>query len=137
MAYLLVRVGRRPVARERKPLLQEIASGFRYAFGEPAMRRLIWLLAALSVFTAPWQSLMPIYAGETFAGDSKTLGMLIGAVGLGALASTGFLAMRASVRGLGRVIASSGLVAAFALTGFALSHWFWLSLALLAVSGSG
>jgi hypothetical protein len=102
---LLVRVPAALTA-ERKSLVQEIAAGFRYAFGELAMRRLIWLLAALSLFTAPWQSLMPIYAGETFAGTSKTLGLLIGAVGLGALAATGFLAVRPSVRGLGRNIKS-------------------------------
>jgi MFS family permease len=137
VAYLLVRVPARAPAAERKPLLQEIAAGFHYAFGELAMRRLIWLLAALSLFTAPWQSLMPIYAGETFAGNSKTLGLLIGAVGLGALAATGFLAVRPSIRGLGRIIKSSSLIAALALTGFASSHYFWLSLALLAVFGFG
>jgi MFS family permease len=136
-AYLLVRVGGAPRADARKSLVEEIAVGFRYAFGELAMRRLIWLLAALSLFTAPWQSLMPIYAGETFSGDSKTLGLLIGAVGLGALAATGFLAIRPSVRGLGRVIRAAGLVAALALTGFALSHWLWLSLVLLAAFGAG
>jgi MFS family permease len=136
-AYVLVRVPARTQIPEPKPLVHELLTGFRYAFGEPAMRRLIWLLAALSLFTAPWQSLMPIYAGETFSGDSKTLGMLIGAVGLGALAATGFLAIRPSVRGLGRVIRAAGLVAALALTGFALSHWFWLSLVLLAAFGAG
>ena len=137
VAYCLVRVAPRATTAKRAPLLQELAAGFRYAFGEPAMRRLIWLLAALSLFTAPWQSLMPIYAGETFAGDSKTLGILIGAVGFGALASTGFLAIRPSVRGLGRIIASAGLVAALALTGFALSRYLWLSVVLLAVFGFG
>jgi len=137
IAYALVRAGRRPVAEEHQPLWHEIAAGFRYAFGELAMRRLIMLLAALSVFTAPWQSLMPIYAGQTFAGDSKTLGLLIGAVGLGALGATGFLAFRPSVRGLGRIISAAGPVAALALTGFALSHTLWLSLALLAVFGFG
>ena len=137
VAYVRIRVPRRRAPGARAPLFQELATGFRYVFGEPAMRRLILLLAAVSLFTAPWQSLMPIYAAETFAGDSKTLGMLIGAVGFGALASTGFLAMRASVRGLGRIIAGAGLCAALALVGFALSHVFWLSLVLLAVFGFG
>jgi MFS family permease len=137
VAYVRIRVARRAAPGARAPLFQELAAGFRYLFGEPAMRRLILLLAALSLFTAPWQSLMPIYAAETFAGDSKTLGMLIGAVGFGALASTGFLAMRTSVRGLGRIIAGAGLCAALALVGFALSHVFWLSLVLLAVFGFG
>jgi MFS family permease len=136
-AYVAVRAGRRPSAGAHRALVDEIGAGFRYVFGEPAMRRLILLLAALSVFTAPWQSLMPIYAAETFAGDSKTLGLLIGAVGFGALGATGVLAVRPSVRGLGRIIAGAGLVAGLALTGFALSRSLWLSLGLLAVFGFG
>ena len=136
-AYWLIRVPTRPRGAGASAWWAELQSGFRYAFGSVAMRRLILLLAALSFFTAPWQSLMPIYAAETFAGDSRTLGLLIGAVGAGALAATGFLAFRPTVRGLGTVIAACSVTAALALTAFALSRWFGLSLALLAVFGFG
>ena len=137
IAYLTIRVRPRTPSRAATPVWQELGSGFRYAFGSLATRRLILLLAALSLFSAPWMTLMPIFAGETFAGDSRTLGLLIGAVGVGAIAATASLAVRPSVRGLGRVIAGCSVAAALALTGFALSHWFWLSLALLAVFGAG
>ena len=137
IAYWLIRVAPRARPAARSAWWSELQSGFRYAFGSLAMRRLIMLLAALSFFTAPWQSLMPIFAAETFAGDSRTLGLLIGAVGAGALAATGFLAMRANVRGLGTVIAGCGVTAALALIGFALSHRLSVSLALLAVFGFG
>jgi predicted MFS family arabinose efflux permease len=82
-------------------------------------------------------SLMPIYAAETFRGDSRTLGVMVSAVGLGALAGTGFLAARPSVRGLGRVIATCALVAGAALTAYALSRWLWFSLGALALFGFG
>jgi len=55
----------------------------RYAFGFTGTRRLLLLLMMIGFFSAPWQSLMPIFAGETFSGDSRTFGILIGAVGMG------------------------------------------------------
>ncbi len=135
--YAVVRV------KPRKPLgtgvvwWRELASGFAYAFGFTGTRRLLLLLMAMGFFTAPWSSLMPIFAAETFSGDSRTFGFLIGAVGLGAIAGTFALAARGSVRGLGRVVASTTVVAGAALTGFSLSGTLWLSLALLAVFGAG
>jgi MFS family permease len=137
VAYATLRVPARAISAARTALWSEIVSSFRYAFGSLATRRPILLLAALSLFTAPWQSLMPIYAAERFDGDSSTLGLLIGAVGVGAFAATAFLALRATVRGLGRVIAGCCLMAALALTGFALSSALWLSLVLLALFGFG
>jgi len=137
IAYLAIRVPARARSTTPAPLWRELGSGFRYALGSLATRRLIVLLAALSLFSAPWMTLMPIFAGETFAGDSTTLGLLIGAVGVGALGATGLLALRQSVRGLGRVIAAASITAALALTAFALSRWLWLSLVLLAIFGFG
>src|SRR5215475_11762860 len=137
IAYLAIRVPARALRNTPAPLWRELSSGFRYALGSLATRRLIVLLAALSLFSAPWMTLMPLFAGETFAGDSTTLGLLIGAVGVGALGATGLLALRQSVRGLGRVIAAASITAALALTAFALSRWLWLSLVLLAIFGFG
>jgi MFS family permease len=137
VAYWLIRVTPRAREPSTSAWWSELQSGFRYAFGSLATRRLILLLAALSLFTAPWQSLMPIFAAETFAGDSRTLGLLIGAVGAGALAATGFLALRPTVRGLGTVIAACSVGSALALTAFALSSSLALSLGLLALFGFG
>jgi MFS family permease len=91
----------------------------------------------MGFFTAPWSSLMPIFAAETFGGDSRTFGFLIGAVGLGAIAGTLALAVRTSVRGLGRVIAATSVLAGVALAGFSLSSSLWLSLTLLGIFGAG
>ncbi len=116
---------------------QDLASGFRYAFGFLGTRRLLLLLAAVGAFTAPWSPLMPIFAAEILHGDSRTLGFLIGAVGLGAIAGTAFLAMRTSVRGLGRVLCVTSVTAGIALAGFSQSHALWASLALLPFFGFG
>jgi MFS family permease len=136
-AYWLIRVPPRVAAAAPAALWSELQAGFRYAFGSLATRRLIVLLAALSCFSAPWMSLMPIYAAETFAGDSRTLGVMVSAVGFGALIGTAFLAARPSVRGLGRVIATCALIAGTALTAYAVSRWLWFSLAALTLFGFG
>jgi MFS family permease len=136
-AYLIIRVAPRAATAAQAAWWRELHAGFQYAFGSVATRRLIYLLAALSCFSAPWMSLMPIYAAETFRGDSRTLGIMVSAVGLGALAGTAFLAARPNVRGLGRVIAACALLAGAALTAYALSHWLWFSLGALALFGFG
>ena len=116
---------------------RELAVGFTYAFGFTGTRRLLLLLTVMGFFTAPWSSLMPIFAAETFSGDSRTFGFLIGAVGLGAILGTFALAARSSVRGLGRVIAAATVTAGIALTAFSLSGTLWLSLVLLGFFGAG
>jgi len=135
--YLAVRVKSREIPSTGVEWWRQLASGITYAFGYTGTRRLLLLLMTLGLFTAPWQSLMPIFAGETFGGDSRTFGFLIGAVGLGAVAGTFALAARSSVRGLGRVVASTSIAAGAALIGFSLSGTLWLSLVFLAVFGAG
>ncbi len=135
--YAVVRVKPRKLPDTGVEWWRELASGFTYAFGFTGTRRLLLLLMAMGFFTAPWSSLMPIFAAETFSGDSRTFGFLIGAVGLGAIVGTFALAARASVRGLGRVVASTTVMAGVALTGFSLSGTLWLSLGFLAVFGAG
>jgi MFS family permease len=135
--YAAVRVRSRELPQAGVGWWRQLASGFAYAFGFTGTRRLLLLLMMVGFFTAPWQSLMPIFAAETFSGDSRTFGFLIGAVGLGAVLGTFVLAARSSVRGLGRVVASTTVTAGAALIGFSLSETLWVSLAFLALFGAG
>lgn len=137
VTYALVRVKSREIAQTGIEWWRQLASGFAYAFGYTGTRRLLLLLMMVGFFSAPWQSLMPIFAGETFGGDSKTFGFLIGAVGMGAVMGTFLLAARSSVRGLGRVISATTITAGTALIAFSLSGTLWVSLVFLAVFGAG
>jgi MFS family permease len=134
-AYVRIRVPAQRVISNPKHWLTDLTEGLRYAFGFIATRNLLIMLTVLSVGTASWQPLMPILAAQTFAGDARTLGMMIGAVGLGALVGTVFLAFRMDLRGMGKIIATASTLTGIALGCFALSHLWWLSLGLLAVFG--
>jgi MFS family permease len=116
---------------------RQLAEGFTYAFGFIGIRRLLVVLGTMSFFTAAWSSLMPIFAAETFSGDSRTLGFLIGSVGFGALWGGAFLAMRPSVVGLGRVVALAMMICGVALAAFTLSDVLWFSFLLLGAFGFG
>ena len=137
VTYAVVRVKPRELPDTRIGWWRQLASGIKYAFGFTGSRRLLLLLMVVGFFTAPWSSLMPIFAAETFSGDSRTFGFLIGAVGLGAILGTFALAARSSVRGLGRVVAAATVMAGVALAGFSLSGTLWLSLTFLGVFGAG
>ena len=100
-------------------------------------RRKLLLVAAVSMTTSPYQHLMPIFAGQVFGGDARTLGMLISGAGLGALAGTAYLAGRTSLRGLSRIIVGASFSAGIGLMLFSQSRQLWLSLALMLPIGFG
>lgn len=135
IALLAMRVT--PPARTRPPqhVLHELREGLVYAFGSPAIRALLLLLAVVSLAAMPLSVLMPVFAKEVLHGGPGTLGMLTAAMGLGALGGSLVLAARKSVLGLGRQIAWAGSVVGLGLFGFALSGELWLSLVLLAITG--
>lgn len=137
LAYAFVRTQERPPAPRKGGVLHEIAEGFRYAYGRIASRRLLLLLTSFGILTAPWQNLLPIFASESFGGDSRTFGFLVGSVGFGAIVGTVYLAGRASVRGLGNVIRVTTLLASLAMIAFSFTNAFWQALLILPVFGFG
>lgn len=124
----------RPHAREIGTDLRE---GWQYVRESPAIRSVLLFLVLVSVVGMPYTVLMPIFASSVLHGGAHTLGFLMAAAGLGALAGAITLAMRRSVLGLGRVIVWSASLFGLGLIGFGLSGALLLSLAAVAVAGFG
>ena len=136
-SLLAMRVARRPRPAPDKRVLQELAEGFRYAFGFAPIRALLLLLALVSLTGMPYTVLMPVIATRTLHGGPHTLGFLMGASGVGALAGALYLASRRSVLGLGRIIPLAAALFGAGLVGFGLSRSLALSLVLMLATGSG
>ncbi len=136
-ALLAMRVPRRELPSGRMDVLRELGDGFRYAFRSPPIRIVLGFLALASLFAQPYTVLMPVVATRVLHGGADTLGLLMAATGLGALAGALYLATRPSVVGLGRVIALAGSLFGLALLAVAASHALWLSCALLVLAGAG
>ncbi len=119
------------------PVLRGLAEGVAYAFGFAPIRAILSMLALVSLVGMPYSVLMPVFAKDVLHGGPETLGFLMGATGLGALAGALYLASRRSIRGLGRLIVLAASLFGAGLVAFALSRVLWLSLVVLLVTGAG
>lgn len=123
--------------RKRDKVFRELSEGWRYVSRFAPIRSILLLLALMSFAGMPYMALMPIFAGSVLHGGPDTLGFLMGASGVGALAGALTLALRRTVLGLGRVIVIADAMFGVALIAFSQSHWMWLSLVLMLVTGFG
>ncbi len=121
----------RPAAR----VDEDLRAGFRYVSSFVPVRTLLLLLALVSVMGMPYTVLMPEIATRVLHGGPNTLGFLMAATGVGALASALYLASRHTVLGLGRAIAIAVTTFGAGLLAFGASHQLLLSLAILPVVG--
>jgi MFS family permease len=101
------------------------------------VRSLLAVVGVASWTISPYSSLMPIYAKDIYAGGPHTLGYLLSAAGVGALASTIYLARRETIVGLGRVIALAAVAAGAALASFAFLRLLPVGIALMTFVGGG
>jgi MFS family permease len=122
---------------EHVPVKEALAAGFNYVSGFAPVRGGLLLVAIVSTLGMPYQVLMPVMVSRVLGGGANTLGILMTATGIGALAGTMYLASRHTVVGLGRRIAQSAMLFGAALMMFSMSRNFWFSLALLPFSGFG
>jgi MFS family permease len=136
-SLLAMRVARAPRARPETRMLEELRAGFGYVAGFRPIRVPLLLAALVSTMGMPYTVLMPAVATKVLHGGAHTLGFLMTASGVGALVGALYLASRASVLGLGRVIVLATTLFGAALIAFALSHALWLSLLILPLVGAG
>jgi MFS family permease len=124
-----------PIAEHH--MLEELRTGFRYVSSFLPVRTSLILLALISTLGMPYTVLMPAIATNLLHGGPHTLGFLMTASGVGALAGALYLASRRSVRGLGRAIVFSTSVFGLGLIAFSMSRNLWLSLLVLPFVGGG
>jgi MFS family permease len=137
LSLLLMHLDAQPRMPKVTHVLREMAEGFRYVNGSVPIRALLLLLALSGLAGRPFAVLLPVIAREVMHGGAGTLGALQATAGVGALAGALYLASRASVLGLGRVVVASAAVFGLGLVAFSRAHLLWVSMPLLFVAGSG
>jgi MFS family permease len=136
-ALMAMTIAAKKMRAQRPHIWEAWREGVTYAFKSPPIRSVLLLLAVVSFMGMPYATLLPIFAREVLQGGAQTLGFLMGAAGIGALAGAMFLASRDGVLGLETVLVVAAMIFGSALIGFSLSRVFWLSCALMIVSGFG
>jgi MFS family permease len=132
---LLMRVARKERPPSRGSAFERIREGFRFVARTGPVRALMLLLGLVSLMGMPYAVLMPIFADQILGGGPGSLGILMGASGVGALTGAVTLAARRSLQGLGRWIALASASFGACIILFSLSRSFWLSAALLVPAG--
>jgi MFS family permease len=118
-------------------VVEELRDGFRYVAGFMPVRTALILLAIVSAMGMPYTVLMPVIASNVLHGGPHTLGFLMTASGLGAVAGALYLASRRTVLGLGRVMTLATLTFGAGLVVFGLVRSLWLALIVLPFVGAG
>jgi len=135
LSLLLMTLALPQHAGPRHGIFHQFKEGARYAFGFTPIRNVLFLMALFSVMGMSYGVLMPVFAADIFHGNAHTLGVLLGASGVGALIGSVVLASRKTVLGLGKIMILSGILFAITIMTFSLSKIWWLSLTMLAASG--
>jgi MFS family permease len=133
LAAMRLRHGERRAAADSP--WAHLVDGFRFTWLNRKVRSLLAMMAASTIAGMPAVVLMPFFADAIFGRGSQGLGFLLGAMGVGAVIGTLVLAGRARVDGLVRVIFYSAVTMGLAFIAFALSPWFYISLAIMPVLG--
>jgi MFS family permease len=122
------------VKKERPKVWASFREGARASFGDPFVRLGLITVSVVSFALGNYSTVLPVFAKDVLKGDAQTLGALMSCMGIGALASTIYLATRKG-RGLPQLIIFASVTggAAYVLLGLTRS----LSLAPLLMIGVG
>ncbi|HPX57201.1 MAG TPA: MFS transporter [Syntrophales bacterium] len=92
-------------ARNDHPgVLREFGEGVAYVFHDRKIRAILLLLALCGILGIPYVTVMPFFAGDVLHGGPRVLGLLMSAMGTGALAGAVYFASKRSHGGLMRLI---------------------------------
>jgi len=140
MAVALVAVARinvppRAVATRAEPLWASVRAGLSFLFTKPIFLGAI-TLDLLAVLFGGAVAILPIFAEEILHVGPQGLGALRAAPAIGAVLMSGMLALRPPPGRAGRLFLWAVALFGLSMIAFALSRWFWVSLAILAASGA-
>ncbi len=111
------------------------AGGLRYAWADPALRGLLFLIGGLAALTGCYQLLLPLFARDIWRGGPEAYGLLLAAPGVGAVLVTTMLAAWGLPRRPATSCAAAALLLGGALLGFAHAPSLPLGLGLLVLVG--
>lgn len=131
-ALLAMRLPRHTAAATTLPGPRGFRESFAVLATFPAVRYLLPTVVAVGLFATPYVHLMPSIAARFFDGSSWTMGTLMSAAGVGALAAATYLSLQPSYGRQLRVLTAAPLGVGLALVAFSWSRILPLSILLVA-----
>ncbi|HUS18095.1 MAG TPA: MFS transporter [Terriglobales bacterium] len=112
-----------------------LAEGFRYVFGNPKTNVLVLLVSAGGLLGVPYLSFVPYFARDILQRDARGLGLLMAASGLGAFFAAITIAYIGKPRHRGKLVFATGVLFFAAIIGFTASRLFLMSFVMQMVAG--
>ncbi len=137
VAFAAMKIKPTNITRPNGPLLTGLKEGISYAFGFVPIKVILILLVFIGLVVMPYAVLLPVFARDVLNGDSKTLGFLMAASGVGAITGALFLASQRNVTRLGGIIVSSMCIFAVGIIVFSASRTLWFSIIMMVLIGFG
>jgi MFS family permease len=133
---LLLKDVRHSVPHVHEPPVRSLIGGLRYVWGNHTVLMLLVIAFLLNLFAAPYRyTFLPLFARYILDAGPAGYGMLTAMAGFGALVAGLWVVSLGNFKRRGRLMVWSGLAWPASLLLFALSTWYYLSLALVFVAG--
>ena len=137
IVFLLLIRGLPPqTAARNATFLADLRAGLQFVRSTPVLYTVIGMTLAFALFALSFRQVMPAFAKEVLEIGAGGTGLLLLAVGLGALLGNLILAALGDFRHKARLLMASVLLQSVVLTLFAWSPWFWASWIILLFVGA-
>ena len=125
----------RAVTARRESFAHSIVEGWKFSWRHEVVRTGILTTTIVCALMFPFVTLLPVFARDLLKVGAEGQGLLLAAMGVGALISAATIAFAGHRLTRGRVMIDSSIVYGLALVVFAASPWYWLSIFAMAVAG--
>ena len=114
---------------------QSIIEGWKFSWRNEIVRTALLIVMFVSLLIVPFTTLLPVFARDILQVGATGQGLLLTAMGIGALCSAVLIASVGDRLPRGMLMLGSVTLYGFIIVMFAASHWFWLSMILMLVVG--
>jgi len=118
-ALAAMRIDLPAARRTRRAVIEELHEGITYIVRHPAIRTLIALVAAMSLFAVSLSTLVPAWAVKILHGNAATNGLLLSSRGAGSLVAALGIASLGAAAARGRLISAASLAVPLSVALFA------------------
>ncbi len=114
---------------------QSIIEGWKFSWRNEAVRTGLLAVMFVSLLIAPFATLLPVFARDILRVGASGQGLLVTAMGIGALCSAFLIASAGERLPRGMLMLGSVALYGFILVIFAASSWFQLSVVMMGIAG--
>jgi len=125
----------RALKARRESFAHSIVEGWKFSWHNQTVRAGILCTTIVCAFMFPFTTLLPVFARDLLGVGAKGQGLLLAAMGLGALASAATIALAGHRLPRGRIMIDASLVYGLTLVVFAASPWYSLSIVTMVAAG--